>query len=58
MNGANRHTTGIALVLLFGFITLLQPVPEVCADTSVRDREVLTAVEKVAPTVEETGSRV
>jgi aminobenzoyl-glutamate utilization protein B len=58
MDGANRHTIGIALVLLFGVITLLQPLPEVRADTSARDREVLAAVEKVAPTVEEIAGKL
>ena len=53
MRTANRRTAKIAPALLFGAITFLQPVPEARADIAVQDREVLEAVEKVAPTVEE-----
>ena len=44
------QTAKIALALLFGAIILLQPVPEVHADAAVQNKEVLDAVDKVAPT--------
>ena len=44
--------------MLAGVIILLQPVSQVRADTSAQDKEVLTAVEKVAPTVEEIAGRL
>ena len=50
--------TNIALTLLFGAITLLQPVPEVHANADVQNKEVLEAVDKVAPTVEEIAKKL
>jgi hypothetical protein len=44
--------------LLFGTIALLEPVPEARADISAQDMEVLQAVEKVAPTVEEIAQKL
>ena len=58
MRAANRRTAKIAPALLFGAITFLQPVPEARADIAVQDREVLEAVEMVAPTVQEIAKKL
>ena len=58
MKKTNMQTANIALALLFGAITLLQPVPEVHADAAVQNKEVLEAVDKVAPTVEEIAKKL
>ena len=58
MRTADRQIFRIAPALLVLAITLLQPVPEVRADVSVQDREVLEAVDKVAPTVEEVAKKL
>ncbi len=57
MNYTYRQTAKTALALLFGAIILL-PVPEARADVSVQDKEVLEAVDKVAPTVEEIAKKL
>ena len=58
MRTNNKQTVKIVPALLFCVITLLQPVPEACADISAQDKEVIEAVEKVAPTVEEIARKL
>ena len=58
MRTLKRQTVEIGPALLFCAITLLQPVPEACADISAPDKEVIEAVEKVAPTVEEIAKKL
>ena len=58
MRTANRQIFRIAPALLVLAIALLQPAPEAFADVSVQDKEVLEAVEKVAPTIEEIGKKL
>jgi len=58
MRTNNKQTVKIVPALLFCVITLLQPVPEACADISAQDKEVIEAVEKVAPTVEEIAKKL
>lgn len=58
MRTTNRQIGKIAPAILLGVITLLQPIPEGRADISAQDKEVLDAVEKVAPTVEEIAKKL
>jgi hypothetical protein len=58
MRKMNGHTVKIAPALLVLAIALLQPAPEAFADVSVQDKEVLAAVDKVAPTVEEIAKKL
>ena len=58
MRTANRQIFRIAPALLVLAIALLQPAPEAFADVSVQDKEVLAAVDKVAPTVEEIAKKL
>ena len=53
----NGQTVTIALALLFGAITLMS-VPAARADVSAQDKEVLEAVDKVAPTVGEIAKKL
>lgn len=53
-----RQEVRIAPALLLAAFTLLHPVIEARADTSVPDKEVLEAVEQVAPTVEEIAQKL
>ena len=58
MRTLKRQTVKIGQALLFCAITLLHPVPEARADISARDKEVIEAVEKVAPTIEEIAKKL
>ncbi len=58
MRTLKRQTVKIGPALLFCAITLLHPVPEARADISARDKEVIEAVEKVAPTIEEIAKKL
>ena len=58
MRTTDRQKFWIAPALLFLATTLLQPVPAAFADVSVQDKEVLDAVEKVAPTLEEIAKKL
>ena len=58
MRTTDRQKVGIFLALLVLAISLLQPVPEARADVSAQDKEVLEAVDKVAPTVEEIAKKL
>ncbi len=58
MKRIHRKTSRFCSVFLFGGIIFLQPVIDVRADVSVQDKEVLEAVDKVAPTVEEIGKKL
>ena len=58
MRTTDRQKVWIAPALLFLATHLLQPVPTAFADVSVQDKEVLEAVEKVAPTVEEIAKKL
>ena len=58
MRTTDRQKVGIFLALLVLAISLLQPVPEARADGSAQDKEVLEAVDKVAPTVEEIAKKL
>jgi aminobenzoyl-glutamate utilization protein B len=58
MRTTGRQKVRNVLALLVLAITLLQPVPEARADASVQDKEVLEAVDKVAPTVEEIAKKL
>ena len=53
-----RQKNRIVLTLLVLAITLLQPMPEARADVSAQDKEVLEAVDKVAPTVEKIAKKL
>jgi aminobenzoyl-glutamate utilization protein B len=55
---ADGRNLRIAPALLFAAAALLQPVSEARADLSPQAKEVLEAVEKVAPTVEEIGQKL
>jgi aminobenzoyl-glutamate utilization protein B len=55
------RVTNISMLHVFiagAAIALLQPVPAASADVSVQEKEVLEAVEKVAPTVEEIAKKL
>jgi aminobenzoyl-glutamate utilization protein B len=58
MPTTDGQTSGIAPALLVLAIALLQPAPEAFGDVSAHDKEVLKAVEKVAPTVEEISKKL
>jgi aminobenzoyl-glutamate utilization protein B len=58
MRTTDKYKVGIAPALLVLAIIFLQPVSAALADASVPDREVLAAVEKVAPTVEEIAKKL
>ena len=58
MRTTNRLKVRIALVFLFGVITLVQPVSQARTGLSIQDEDVLQAVDKVAPTVEEIGKKL
>ena len=53
-----RKTSRFCTVFLFVAIIFLQPIIDVCADVSVQDKEVLEAVDKVAPTLEEIAKKL
>ncbi len=53
MKCIHGKTSRFCTVFLFVAVIFLQPVIDVRADDSVQDKEVLEAVEKVAPIVEE-----
>ena len=48
----------ITSALLLGFLLCLPAVPESRAESSVPEKDVLAAVEKVAPIVEEVGQKL
>ena len=58
MRKTNRQIAKIVPALLLATTTFLQPLVEARADDSVQDKEVLEAVEKVAPTVEEIARKL
>ena len=57
MRTTNRQIVKIAPALLFWAIILVHHIPEARADISAQDKEVLEAVDKVAPTVEEIAKK-
>ena len=63
MISRKQNLSGSIIVAVWVFfagaaIALLQPAPEAFADVSVQDKEVLAAVDKVAPTVEEIAKKL
>jgi aminobenzoyl-glutamate utilization protein B len=58
MKNIHRKTYWFCTVFLFVAIIFVQLVIDVRADVSVRDKEVLEAVDKVAPTVEEIAKKL
>jgi aminobenzoyl-glutamate utilization protein B len=58
MRASVKQLAKIVLAPLIGAGVLLLPVPEARADVSVQDKEVLEAVDKVAPTVEEIAKKL
>ena len=58
MRKTNRQIAKIVPALLLATTTFLQPLVEARTDDSVQDKEVLEAVEKVAPTVEEIARKL
>jgi aminobenzoyl-glutamate utilization protein B len=58
MRASVKQSAKIVLAPLIGAGLLLLPVPEARANVSVQDNEVLEAVDKVAPTVEEIAKKL
>ena len=58
MKSIRRKTSRFCTVFLFVAIIFLQPIIDVRADVSAQDKEVLEAVDKVAPTVEQIAKKL
>jgi len=58
MKISGKKIAKIALASLIVAFVVLQPAPEARADFSAQDKEVLAAIEKVAPTVEQIGKKL